>query len=54
MKKDMNTLIKELEQILTELDARENTNNCIYGKFYGISWDQLCGEGIAILEEMRK
>ena len=44
----------DLLEIVTELDARERSHNCLYEKFYGVGWDELCDKAVAILQSLKK
>ena len=51
---DAEKIIDQLFLILTELDARERSNNCPTTCLRGISWDGLCDMCIDLLEQLKK
>ena len=46
-------IIEQLSLILTELDARECSNNCP-NPLSTVSWEQLCNMGIGLFEQLKK
>ncbi len=50
---DRAKLTYELLEIITELDARESTSNCIIRELQGVGWKDLCDRPIKILEKLR-
>ena len=46
-------IIEQLSLILTELDARECSNNCP-NPLSTVSWGQLCNMGIGLFERLIK
>lgn len=46
-------IIEQLFLILTELDARESSNNCP-NPLSTVSWEQLCNMGIGLFEQLKK
>ena len=51
---DKSKIIEQLFIIVTELDARECSNNSIASCFHGISWETLCNMGINLFEQLKK
>ena len=49
----MQDIINKLFDILLELDARENSNNCIIPELSDKGWDELCIEGIKLFEQLK-
>ena len=47
-------IIDELFTIASELEARELSANCIFEKYFGNSYDELCDKGIKLFEELKK
>lgn len=45
--------INTLCSIVTELDAREFSNNCVVPELQPLSWNELCDRGIALLQELK-
>jgi len=45
---------ERLLNIAIELDARETSNNCVVPELIGKNFEELCNEGIRILEELKK
>lgn len=54
MKKTRQELIDELFTTASELEARELSANCIFEKYFGTSYVDLCNRGIEIFEELKK
>lgn len=50
---DINSCIEQLFHILTELDARNRSHNCVIKEFGVVSWVDLCCEGIELLKTIR-
>lgn len=46
-------IIKQLQDIVTELDARELSFNLVISSLAGYSWKELCNKGIELLEVLR-
>ncbi len=46
-------MFDELQAIVTELDAREISNNCVIQELQGISYKDLCDRGIEILTKLK-
>ena len=46
-------MIEKLFIILTELDARENSFNCVISELIGKSWDELCNDAIILFENLK-
>ena len=46
--------IETLSKIITELETRELTNNCIVEEFIGIGWNDLCDKGIKMFEYLKQ
>lgn len=49
----MDKLTYELLEIVTELDSRETSNNCVIAQLQGVSWLDLCDRGIEILKLLK-
>lgn len=45
-------VICKLFDILIELDARANCNNCVVDDLLDKSWTELCKEGIRLFEKI--
>ena len=43
-------IIRELDKILDELEARELSGNCVWAELTGYSWDELCDEAIEYIQ----
>ena len=54
MKTKNQILIEQLFQILTELDARENSNNFVVQELIDASWVELCDKAIKRLEHLKR
>lgn len=50
---DDSKIIEQLFIIVTELDARDCSNNSIASCFHGISWETLCNMGINLFEQLK-
>ena len=50
---DDSKIIEQLFIIVTELDARDCSNNSIESCFRGISWETLCSMGINLFEQLK-
>lgn len=50
----MGKYIQQLAEIITELDARESSGNCIYRHLQVKGWVELCDEGIDLFEKLKK
>ena len=48
-----NEIIEKLFSILTELDARESTNNCVVSELISRDWIELCDDAIELLEQLK-
>lgn len=48
-----NKIIEELFRILTELDARESSGNCVIPELTGVGWVGLCDNAIRLLEQLK-
>lgn len=46
-------IIEKLFRILTELDARESSCNCVISELIGASWVKLCDDAIELLEQLK-
>ena len=46
-------MLDDLYDIAVELDSREFSNNCVVDRLIGLSWDELCDKGIALLQELK-
>lgn len=46
-------LTYELLEVVTELDAREATSNCVIRDFQGFGWKELCDRGIELLKQLK-
>lgn len=46
-------IIDKLFKILTELDARNCSGNCVVEGLTGKSWVELCNEGINLFEQLK-
>ena len=51
---DDSKIIEQLFIIVTELDARDCSNNSIASCFHGISWEALCNMGVDYVIEYVK
>lgn len=51
---DIDKNIEQLFSILTELDARNQSNNCVVSGLTGVNWDDLCDEGITLLKSIKE
>lgn len=51
---DIDKIIDKLFNIVTELDARNLTHNCVISEFNGTSWDDLCDKGINLLKKLKE
>ena len=45
--------INTLFRIVSELDAREFSNNCVVPELQALSWNELCDRGIELLQEIK-
>ena len=45
--------INTLFRIVSELDAREFSNNCVVSELQALSWNEVCDQGIALLQELK-
>ena len=45
--------IDALFRVASELDAREFSNNCVVPELQTLSWNELCDQGIALLQELK-
>ena len=50
---DIDSCIERLFSILTELDARNRSGNCVIKEFNGAGWIDLCDDGIELLKTIR-
>ena len=48
---DDSNIIKQLFTIITELDARDSSNNCVTMSEF--SWDELCDMGIDLFNQLK-
>ena len=46
-------IIEKLYTLVTELDARESSFNCVTDSLIGISWNRLCDMGIDLLVQLK-
>lgn len=46
-------IIETLHNVLTELDARECSNNCVVEDLIAVSWDDLCDKGIELFQRLK-
>jgi hypothetical protein len=46
--------IDQLLEIVTELDARNCSNNCVIPELIGKSWSELCDDAIELLEQIKE
>ena len=51
---DTEDKIEQLFDILTELDARYQSNNCVIDNLINIDWDNLCDKGIILLQTLKE
>lgn len=42
-----------ISEIILELDARENSNNCVVDSLLKYSWNELCDIGSDLFKEMK-
>lgn len=47
-------ILEDLESVLLELDAREESNNLVVEIFSKLSWIELCNKGIEFFQELIK
>lgn len=45
--------INALFRVVSELDAREFSNNCVVPELQALSWNEVCDQGIALLQELK-
>ena len=45
--------INALSKVVSELDAREFSNNSVVPELQALSWDEVCDQGIALLQELK-
>lgn len=45
-------IITQLSKIITELDARETSFNCIYAELTEYEWDELCDRAIDLIKQL--
>ena len=45
--------INTLFRVVGELDAREFSNNCVVPELQALSWNEVCDQGIALLQELK-
>lgn len=50
---DERDIIKELIEIITELDARESSCNSVIERLRGTGWTKLCEDGIKLFEKIK-
>lgn len=53
MENTKSKMIEKLFIILTELDSRENSFNCVISELIGKSWDELCNDAIILFENLK-
>lgn len=46
-------IIDTLYNVLTELDARECSNNCVVEDLIAVSWNDLCDKGIELFQRLK-
>lgn len=46
-------IIENLFRILTELDARESSCNCVISELINKNWGELCDDAIELLEQLK-
>lgn len=46
-------IIEKLFRILTELDARESSCNCVVSELISKSWIELCDDAIELFEQLK-
>lgn len=51
---DTEDKIEQLFDILIELDARYQNNNCVIDNLINIDWDNLCDKGIILLQALKE
>lgn len=47
-------VLEDIEDILLELNAREESNNCVVNGFSNLSWIELCNKGVELFQELIK
>ena len=50
---DQQGIIDTLYNVLTELDARECSNNCVVEDLIAVSWNDLCDKGIELFQRLK-
>lgn len=45
-------IIDMLSDIITELDARNSSGNCVVAELQGKSWNDLCVEGMKLFQQL--
>ena len=50
---DQQSIIDTLYNVLTELDARECSNNCVVEDLIEVSWNDLCDKGIELFHRLK-
>ena len=51
---DAEKIIEQWFHILTELDARERSNNCVISCLQSFSWNELCGMATKLFEQLKE
>lgn len=51
---EVGKIIDQLFDIVTELDARNISANCVIPELTGIGWTELCEKGIELLWQIKK
>ncbi|WP_288682222.1 hypothetical protein [uncultured Eubacterium sp.] len=46
-------IINKLGDIITELDARNNSHNCVIPHLLNKSWDEICKDGCELFEKLQ-
>ena len=50
---EVENIIDRLFSVITELDARQSSNNCVSIDYLFMDWSDLCKEAIDLLEQIK-